>query len=234
MEDGHKMLHNPFRNLKKREWFLWIVSLILVAASNILAGKTDPITILSTLTGVTALIFVARGDVWGQILTVIFSLLYAVTSYKFCYYGEMITYLGMTAPIAVFSIVTWLKNPYEQNKNEVKIQRLTPKRGIIMAVICAAVTVLFYFILKALDTPNLIMSTISIITSFLASYLMLYRISYYALAYAGNDIVLIILWVLASMENTVYFPMVACFAMFLVNDLYGFASWKKREKIQGA
>ncbi len=226
------MLHNPFAGLKKREWCLWIISLIVVAVSNILAGKADPVTLSATLIGVTALIFVARGDVWGQILTVVFSVLYAVTSYSFRYYGEMITYMGMTAPIAVFSIVTWLKNPSAEEKNTVEISRLSRKSKIVMIILTTAVTVCFGIILKKLETPNLIISTVSITTSFLASYLMMLRNSYYALAYAANDVVLIILWVLASLDNIGYVPMIACFAMFLINDVYGFASWKKREKKQ--
>lgn len=226
------MLHNPFANLKKREWCLWIISLIVVAVSNVLAGKTDPVTISATLIGVTALIFVARGDVWGQILTIVFSILYAITSYSFRYYGEMITYVGMTAPIALFSIITWLKNPSAEEKNTVQIIRLNRKTALIMILSCIAVTAFFGYILKILDTPNLVISILSIVTSYLASYLMMCRNSYYALAYAANDVVLIILWVLASMDNISYLPMIACFLMFLANDIYGVLSWKKREKKQ--
>lgn len=226
------MLRNPFASLKKREWCLWIISLIVVAVSNILAGKADPVTLSATLIGVTALIFVARGDVWGQILTVVFSVLYAITSYSFRYYGEMITYMGMTAPIAVFSIVTWLKNPSAEEKNTVQISKLNRKTALLMILSCIAVTAVFGYILQLLDTPNLIVSIVSIVTSYLASYLMMCRNSYYALAYAANDVVLIILWVLASLDNIAYLPMTACFLMFLVNDVYGFVSWKKRERQQ--
>ena len=226
------MLHNPFAGMKKREWCLWIISLIIVAVSNILAGKTDPVTLSATLIGVTALIFVARGDVWGQILTVVFSILYAITSYSFRYYGEMITYVGMTAPIAVFSIVTWLKNPSTEEKNTVRISGLSRKTTLIMVLSCAVVTAVFGYILKLLDTPNLVISIISIVTSYLASYLMMCRNSYYALAYAANDVALIILWILASLNNIAYLPMIACFLMFLANDIYGFISWKKRERKQ--
>lgn len=226
-------MYNPFVRLKKHEWLLWAVSLVIVSVSNLLAGQIQPATLSGTLVGVTALIFVAKGDVWGQILIVIFSLLYAVTSYEFRYYGEMITYLGMTMSIAVLSIVSWLRNPFEKGKNEVKIHRLTRKQICIMIASAIAVTWIFYYILKAFHTANLLISTASVTTSFLASYLMLYRNSCYALAYAANDIVLIFLWILASVESTKYFPMVVCFFMFFINDLYGFASWKIREKKQG-
>ena len=94
------------------------------------------------------------------------------------------------------------------------------------------VTFIFYFILKAFDTANLIVSTISIATSFSASYLMLLRSPFYALAYGMNDVVLIVLWVLASFEDASYIPMVACFVMFLANDIYGFYNWGRMKKRQ--
>lgn len=226
------MLKNPFVGLKKREWFLWVVSVAVVVISNFLTGAFSFMLLAATLVGVTALIFVARGDVWGQVLTVLFSALYAVTSYQFRYYGEMITYLGMTAPIAAMSVVTWLRHPMEKGKSEVKIHRLSSRELVLMLTLTAVVTYVFYFILRVFDTPNLAVSTVSITTSFLASYLTLRRNSYYALAYAANDVVLIILWVLASMEKITYAPMTVCFGMFLLNDCYGFFSWKTREKEQ--
>ena len=75
-------------------------------------------------------------------------------------------------------------------------------------------------------------STISVTTSFVAVYFTFLRSPYYALGYAANDIVLIILWTLASMENISYLPMVVCFVMFLANDLYGFYNWRKMRKRQ--
>lgn len=227
------MLHNPFRGLKKREWILWLTSLAVVTASNLMTGAVDPVNLVATLVGVTALILVARGDVWGQLLSILFAALYSVTSFRYQYYGEIITYLGMSAPIAAASAVTWLRNPYEKGKNEVKIRRLSAKGILLLVLATTAVSVSFYFILGALGTANLLISTVSVTTSFLASTLMLLRNSYYAVAYGANDVVLIVLWVLASLEDVSYLPMVACFLAFLINDIYGFISWKIREKKQG-
>ena len=227
------MLKNPFKALRKREWILWGISLLLVLLSNLLCGQMDAVNLAATSLGVTALIFIARGDVWGQILTVVFSILYGVVSFRFRYWGEMITYLGMTLPIAVMSIITWLKNPYGKDVNEVRIARLGKGGTLLMWSLTLAVTAVFYFILRACDTPNLLPSTVSVATSFLACYLLMMRNSHYALAYAANDVVLIILWVLATLSDLSYLPMVVNFSMFLINDLYGFISWKKREKKQG-
>ena len=225
-------MKNPFRELETKERCIYILSLVVVVVSNFFAPQIDFVKMAATVGGVTALIFIAKGNVWGQVITVLFGILYSIAALKTRYYSEIITYLGMTAPIAIFSIVTWIKNPYEKGKNVVKIRALTVKEFFLMLLLTAVVTVVFYFILSALATPNIIVSTISIATSFAASYLMLRRISYYAIAFALNDIVLIILWSISVATDLSSLSMVACFSMFLLNDLYAFIRWKVREKQQ--
>lgn len=218
--------------LNKTEFAIWLLSVITIAVSFLLVSEKDYLTLTASLIGATALIFVAKGEVLGQILTVVFSIFYGVISFKFRYFGELITYVGMTAPIALMSAVTWLKNPYKKGESEVKIAKLTKGKIILMIVLTAVTTFVFYFILRYFNTANLFFSTVSVATSFSASYLMLFRSPYYAVAYAANDVVLIILWVLASVTNIQYVPMVICFVIFLVNDLFGFISWQKRKKQQ--
>lgn len=218
--------------LNKTEFAIWLLSVVTIAVSFLLVSEKDYLTLTASLIGATALIFVAKGEVLGQILTVVFSIFYGVISFKFRYFGELITYVGMTATIALMSAVTWLKNPYKKGESEVKIAKLTKGKIILMIVLTAVTTFVFYFILRYFNTANLFFSTVSVATSFSASYLMLFRSPYYAVAYAANDVVLIILWVLASVTNIKYVPMVICFVIFLVNDLFGFISWQKRKKQQ--
>lgn len=221
-------MSNPIKSLTKKEWILWIGSLAIVILSNLLSTDIDVLTLVAACVGITSLIFAAKGNVWAQILMVIFSILYGLISWQFRYWGEMITYIGMTMPMAVWSTITWIKNPSESGQ-EVAIQKLTRKHVAGIAVAGVIVTAVFYMILKALDTPNIIFSTISITTSFLAASLTMLRSSYYALGYASNDIILIVMWVLASIENPAYIPVVVNFIIFFFNDMYGFVSWKRRE-----
>ncbi len=139
----------------------------------------------------------------------------------------MITYLGMTMPMSLFALISWLKNPYKGNKAEVKVNSINRKETVFMWVITAIVTIIFYFILEHFNTANIIPSTISVTTSFLAVYLTFRRNPYFALAYATNDIVLIILWVLASISDIRYVSVVMCFAAFFVNDIYGYINWHR-------
>ncbi|MBQ8514255.1 MAG: nicotinamide mononucleotide transporter [Ruminococcus sp.] len=222
---------NPFRDLTRFEWTLWLVSVIVVTGSFLLTPSPDYLTLAASLVGVTALIFVAKGYIAGQVLTVVFAVFYGIISFYFRYYGEMITYLCMTAPIAVLSIITWLRHPYKKTA-EVEVQRMTKKQTAKMILLALLATSIFYFILRALNTANLLFSTISVTTSFLAVYMTMMRSPYYAVGYAANDIVLIVLWVLAAMEDRSCLPMVLCFVMFFANDIYGFINWQKMQRRQ--
>ncbi len=216
----------------KTELILWISSVLLIVGSFCVFDKENYLTLAASLIGVTSLIFSAKGNPFGQVLMVVFSLLYGIISYGFAYYGEMITYLGMTMPMAVFALIAWLKNPYKGNKAQVKVNTVGKKETVFMCFAAAAVTVVFYFILEHFNTANIIPSTLSVTTSFVAVYLTFRRSPLFALAYASNDIVLIVLWIMASVYDPRYISVAVCFAAFLVNDIYGYISWRKMKKMQ--
>lgn len=224
-----KWLTNYFT---KAEKLLWFLSVICIMIAFFIFDGDNYITLLASWIGVTSLIFNAKGNPMGQFLMIIFSSLYGFISYTFSYFGEMVTYLGMTAPMAFIALITWLKNPYKGNKSEVEVNQISKKEYIFMWVMTVIVTVIFYFILVNFHTANIIPSTISVTTSFLAVYLTFRRSSYFAIGYAANDIVLIFLWTLAALEDNSYASVIVCFTAFFVNDIYGFLSWRKMEKRQ--
>ena len=224
-------MFKSFKDLTKFEWGLWLLSLFAVSGSYLLSPNGDVLSLIASLIGVTALIFVAKGYVLGQVLTVVFAVFYGIISFLFRYYGEMITYLCMTAPIAIAAVISWLRHPYKESK-EVEVRHLKKTDVLLLVLFAGAVTFGFYFILKALGTANLFFSTVSITTSVLACSLTVLRSPYYALAYAANDVVLIILWILASVADPAYIPMVVCFLMFLFNDVYGFYNWRRMRRRQ--
>lgn len=221
-----------FNYFTKAELALWFSSLIIIIISFLIFDRVNFLTLAASLIGVTSLIFNAKGNPFGQFLMIVFSVLYGIISFSFAYYGEMITYLGMTGPMALFALISWLKNPYKGNKSEVAVNRIKQKEIIFMFILSVIVTLGFYFILKAFDTSYLFFSTLSVTTSFIAVYLTFRRSPYFALAYAANDIVLIILWSLATVAEISYLSVIICFIMFLINDLYGFFNWLKIQKRQ--
>lgn len=230
------MIYLYFKKLlsyfSKFECFLWCFSVLLIMVFFVLFDRNNYISLLASLIGVTSLIFCAKGNPFGQVLMIIFSILYGVISYTFSYFGEMITYLGMTAPMAIFSLVSWLKNPYKGKKSQVEVNRISKLEFCFSLILTIIVTIIFYFILKFFGTANLLPSTISVTTSFLAAYLTFRRSPYFALVYALNDIVLIVLWIMAALTDLSYLSVIVCFIVFFINDMYGFFSWKLMQKRQ--
>ncbi len=216
----------------KSELILWLGSVAAIIIAFLIFDRESYVTLIASLIGVTSLVFNAKGNPFGQVLMVIFSLLYGIISYKFAYYGEMVTYLGMTMPMAVLALISWLKNPYNGNKSEVAVNRLKNWEYIFAAVLTGIVTVIFYFILNYFNTANMLFSTLSVSTSFIAVYLTFRRSPFYAIGYAANDIVLIIMWIMAAKNDKSGISVTVCFIAFLVNDLYGFISWRNMEKRQ--
>lgn len=218
------------KNLTKAEKLLWILSMTVIFISSAVFPDPDWMSVITSLVGASALIFVGKGDPIGQLICIIFSTLYAIVSWHLRYYGEMITYLCMSAPASFCALIAWLKNPY--TKREVKVSAMNPKKWVLLSLGTGLATIVMYFVLEFFNTANLLVSTFSVTTSFMASVLTMLRSPYYALVYALNDIVLIVLWVLALFVDIAYLPMVMCFVVFFVNDIYGFVNWRKMKRKQ--
>lgn len=232
IHERKRMLKRINAYFSKGDITLWFTSVMLVAVSFLLFDRENYLTLTASLIGVTSLIFNAKGNPVGQLLMIAFSLIYGIISFSFSYYGEMITYIGMTMPMAVIAFISWLRNPFNGSHSEVKVGRISKAEIIFMLVLTVIVTVLFYYILRHFHTANLLPSTLSVTTSFIAVYLTFRRIPFFAVAYAANDIVLMILWSLASIEDIHYISVLVCFTVFLFNDLYGFRCWQKMKNKQ--
>ena len=226
------MLRRANQYFTRQEKILWSVSAGAILLSFFLVGSRDYLTLTASLLGISSIIVNAKGNPLGQGMMVIFSLLYGYISYACAYYGEMITYLGMTGPMAALALISWLRHPFRGNRAQVQVNRVGRREHVLVLLLTAAVTGGFYFILRALGTANLAVSTVSVATSFWAVYMTFRRSPLFSLGYAANDVVLIVLWTMAAAENRSYLSVAVCFAAFLANDIYGFLSWRRMEKKQ--
>ena len=213
---------------------LWAASVAAVVVVFCIFPEKNYISLASALICVTGLAFLSKGYIAGQAVCVVFSVFYGIVSFYQKYYGELITYLGMTAPMAILTLIVWIKNRFGKTA-VVSINKTTKKQVLILAATAVPVTVAFYFILRALGNANLVVSTISVATSYFAAGFVLLRSPFYGLACAANDIVLIVLWSLAAADDLSYLNMVVNFVVCFIYDIYGFFSWqtiKNKQKIK--
>lgn len=225
-------LKNAWTYFHPVEKILWACSVLLILASFCASGGGGRLTLAASLLGVTSLLFNAKANPLGPLLMILFSVLYGIVSLGFGYYGEMLTYLGMTGPMSALALVSWLKNPYQGQRAQVRIARVSRRSWLLVVLLAAVVTGMFYFVLKALGTANLAPSTLSVATSFLAVALTFLRSPYFALAYAANDLVLVVLWILAAWEDRSYLSIAVCFLVFCINDAYTYWNWRKLQRLQ--
>ena len=102
------------------------------------------------------------------------------------------------------------------------------KEWIILFFIFIGVFVGIYYLLKALNTNEIIVSTISVLASLFAVYLQIRRSKYSFSFYIVNDIILMFLWGIPVVYgNYILFPMLLNPIINLINDIYGFYNWKK-------
>ncbi|MBP3369609.1 MAG: nicotinamide mononucleotide transporter [Clostridia bacterium] len=224
-----KKLINYFSPVER---ILWCASTLIILVAFFAFDRLNYLALSASLIGTASLIFSAKGNPIGQLLMLVFSVIYGIISYSFAYYGEMITYLGMTAPMALFALISWLRNPYEKGRAEVRVNRVKSAEMTFMLALSVIVTAAFYFVLDYFNTANIALSTLSVTTSFVAVYLTFRRSHLFALAYAMNDLVLIGLWSIASVQDNSYISVLVCFVTFFVNDMYGFFSWLSMRKRQ--
>lgn len=214
------------------ERLIWSASVAAVLIVFLLFDRANWLYPSAAVIGVSYIILNAKGNPLGQALGLVFSLCYGFISYGFGYYGEMLTYLGMTAPMALWALIAWLRHPYRGNRAEVAVNHIKTGEMVLALLLSAMVTVVFYFPLKHFNTANLLPSTLSVFTSFLAVYLTARRSEWFSLAYAANDVVLIVLWSLALAQNSAYASVLVCFCVFFINDIYAFFSWRRMRRRQ--
>jgi nicotinamide mononucleotide transporter PnuC len=194
-------------------------------------GDKNILALVTSLCGAAGILFVSKGMVVGQYIFSVYAVLYAVLSFQNAYYGECILSAVTILPAAILAIVTWTKNPSEE-RGKVKINKISRKEWLFLFLGIAAVTVGAYFLLRALQTAQLVVSTVSFVTSFSAAYLLIRRNQYYAVFYILNDVILIVLWSLAFAAGESVLPNVVGFVVFFLNDTYGFYDWRRRARLQ--
>ena len=151
-----KNISKLYRYFTTVELTLWGISLLLLLLSHFLFHGSNWMTTVASMIGVSALIFIAKGNPIGQFLMIGFSIVYGIISYSYAYYGEMITYLGMSAPMAFVSLISWLRNPYRGKRSEVRINRLKGKEVWLLLLLSLVLSVLFYWVFSSKTTSKVI------------------------------------------------------------------------------
>ena len=220
-----------FKDWSVFEIILLITSPLIVLSVGIIF-KSDVLTITTSIVGIICALLLAKGLLLGQFFGIAIVILYSIVSFKNGFYGEMLIYLVIMLPMYIWGIVEWLKHKNGETKS-VEINSIKWKEWLIVAICSVVVFVGFYYLLKALNTKELIVSTLSVVDNIFAVYLLARRSKYGFVSYIVNDLILIVLWGIPIIQgNLLLLAMLINPIVNLINDTYGVVNWTKIQRKQ--
>ncbi len=210
--------------------YLCIGILVGILSSMVFHGTI--IDSLYTITYLTTALLMSKGKVESYFIGFVSVFFYGIVSYNQGYYGELLITIFLTFPIMIIGIISWLR--HQDKEEDVVIISSLSKKEIILAFSSQLVLYwIYFFILKLFNTDLLIISSLSVVTSVLASYFEARRSELSLFCYIANDIVIITLWLIPIISGqTELISVIVGPILLLINDIYGSYNWKKLKEKQ--
>jgi len=226
-----KKIKKYFQDWNKFELSFLICGLLVSITSSIVFNGTLIDTLYTSLYLITALLM-SKGKVECYFVGFVSVFFYGIVSYKQGYYGELIITAFLTFPIMIIGIISWLR--HQDKENDTVIISSLSKKEIIIALLSQLVLFWgYYFLLKVFNTELLVISSISIVTSVLASYFEARRSEWSLFCYIANDLVIITLWIIPIISGqTELISVLVGPILLLINDIYGSYNWRRLKKNQ--
>jgi len=215
-----------FKDWKAFEIGLLVFGVIAIVFSSMIC-KSEMLTILASLVGVICSLSQAKGKVFSQFIGITEVILYSILSYQNHYYGEVIIDVVIVFPMYIYGVISWMTHKNEET-HTVEPNQISKKEWGMLTLASAIGFVALYYVLKYFNTSQLLISSLSMITSLIATYLITRRSKYSFLFYIGNDIILILLWGIPILQGDFYLlPILVENMILLMNDSYGLKNWNE-------
>lgn len=220
-----------FKDWNAFEKTFLICGLLFSILSSVIFDGTIIDTLYTSLYLITALLM-SKGKVECYFVGFVSVFFYGIVSYKQGYYGELIITAFLTFPIMIIGIIEWLRHQ-DKEDDTVIISSLSKKEISIAFLSQLLLFWIYYFILKIFNTDLLVISSISVVTSVLASYFEARRSELSLFCYIANDLVIITLWLIPIINGqTELISVLVGPILLLINDIYGSYNWKRLKQKQ--
>ena len=189
--------------------------------------------IINTILGLLCVFTQAKGKIATQFIGIIYFCFYIFISYKEQLYGEALLYLIIMLPMYIYGVIHWLANKDKKDNVVIVRNNLSKKEWLFSSLGFVLVSVGVFFLLKALNTSQLIVSTLSFISMLPAVYLLIRRCKWNQVGFLINDFIVPILWLFLVIEGNLYILPLCIYHIFQITyDVYGLIEWIKLEKRQ--
>lgn len=227
-----KKLFVGFKTFKWFECVFLLTSLLSVLVVGIIF-HSSVLTIISSLLGILAVFLSAKGMVLGCVVEIIQLFFFCTISWFNSYFGEVLVSAIIVFPSNVLSIIAWTRN-LRKGTAIIKISNVPKLKEWILSILSVAViSVGMYFMLQAVGTASLIVSTINVALGMLSCYFRIRRCEYSFIFYILNNIISLVLWIqIMAGGDFSYTPTMMNYIIFMIMNIYGFFNWIKLKKLQ--
>ena len=223
------MIEKIFKDWTLYEKLLLFGSIFVISVVTIIF-KSDFLVMMTSIVGISAAFFIAKGMVLGQFLGILIVVLYSYVSFVNKYYGEVLIYVFIMLPLFIMGIVEWIRNTDKETKIVIP-KKVSKKEWIIITLIAGGGGLISFYYLKAINTSLLVLSVLSIVGNLYGTYLTARRSKLGFIFYIFDDIILFIMWMIPVIGgNLLVLPMIFNPIVNFINDLYGIINWTKTEK----
>ena len=210
------------------------VGIVAIVATSIIF-KSDWLIIVNSLLGILCVFMQAKGKVATQFIGIVWFVFYCFLSYQQKYYGETILYATIMIPLYIYGVIHWLRHRDKKDNVVIVENKISIKEIVIFTVIWVAISVGVFFLLKALSTAQLWLSTVAFCTMLPSVYLLMRRNKWNQLLFLINDIILCVLWQTLVYKGDLSFIPILCYQVCqIIYDAYGLYEWFRIEKKQKA
>jgi nicotinamide mononucleotide transporter len=201
----------------------------IILKSNILHIATCSVWLFSAM-------LLAKAKPEGYFFDIGSSVLYPIVAFQERLFGEVIVQVFIILPIAVYGLISWLRNKRVDRKvgTVAKLRNVRWKEVLLVALSQVVMGVGYFFLLRAFDTAFLWISTVLLCIVIFSTYFLARRCIFGFIGFIVTDVLQIAIWVLitVTVSPTVGVMIIAPF-MLLINDIYGVINWTKLKRAQG-
>jgi len=233
--DKQGCINNYFRNWNKFERVLLALAFTVPVTLGIIFQSSLLQIGASSITMIASLLF-AKARIEGYLLSLIGMILFGMVAFDNRLFGEVGVLLFFGLPAMIAGFISWskaLKKGEDNKPAKIQIRKTSSKEILILALICGIMGIGLYFLLAAINTNLLLLSTISVVCTVFGTILMVRRSHLGTFGFALNDISNIMLWLMiVLMGDSTAIVMIVQPILLLVNNTYGIFEWRKLFKIQ--
>lgn len=226
-------IKNFFKSFNLFETLFLLISLITVVTISIIY-KSSAFTIIYSIIAITSVVLLSKASIIAPLLMVVSYTMYSILSYMNGLYGETILNVCLVF-VQIGTFINWfLKKKQQEKTKTIVVKKVSWIEWLIVGSITCVIGVGCYFMLRALNTKYLELSTLLMAVVILANYFTFRKSAFTFVFFLISNILGALIWILPVLQGEPggeqLIVMALNYLVYVINNTYGLYNWIKIRK----